>query len=118
MTFGQKLRAARKEKGLTQKELAARIEVKHNSVSNWENDQNRPDLNVIKRISGALEVSMSFLLDEDEPLARQPGDFNRLLGGTEFALFDAVRYLSEEDKQDILDFVLFKVDQQEKRRGK
>ncbi len=34
MSFGSKLRAARKAKQLTQKELAAKIKAAHNSISN------------------------------------------------------------------------------------
>lgn len=61
-TFGGRLRAARKAKGVTQKELAAQIGAKHNSVSNWENDQNRPDSGMLERICGALDVAADFLL--------------------------------------------------------
>ena len=47
MTFGQRLRTARKEKQLTPKELAAKINAAHNLISNWENAQNMPNLDTI-----------------------------------------------------------------------
>ena len=37
MNFGEKLRQARKNCRLTQKELAEAVGAKHNSISNWEN---------------------------------------------------------------------------------
>lgn len=60
MTFGEKLRAARKAKKLTQRELASRIEAAHNSISNWENNQNHPDPDMIQRLCWALEVTPNY----------------------------------------------------------
>jgi len=116
MSVGKRLRDARKAKGLTQKELAEMIVVKHNSVSNWENDQNKPDLDTIRRICGVLDISSAYLLEGEAAPASLPDALNRALTDTEFALFDAVRHLTEEDKQDILEFVRFKAEQKEKRK--
>lgn len=60
MTFGSKLRAARKAKQLTQKELAAKINAAHNSISNWENDQNMPDPDTIQNLCWALDVEPNY----------------------------------------------------------
>ena len=40
------------------------------------------------------------------------------LSGIEFALFGEVRHLSEQDKQDVLDFIRFKRAMSEKREQK
>ena len=56
MTFGERLRKCRKEKGLTQKELAALIGASYASISNWEKDQNVPDGNKILLLIKALDV--------------------------------------------------------------
>lgn len=61
-TFGRKLKQARKARGMTQRELATAIGAKHNSISNWENDQNKPDPDVIELICGVLEISPNYLL--------------------------------------------------------
>lgn len=68
MTFGEKLRSARKAKKLTQRELASRIHAAHNSISNWENDQNHPDPDTIQNLCWALEVTPNyfFLSDTEE----------------------------------------------------
>lgn len=60
MTFGERLRCARKEKRLTQKELAARINAAHNSISNWENNQNMPDPETIQNLCWALDVQPNY----------------------------------------------------------
>jgi transcriptional regulator with XRE-family HTH domain len=61
-TFGTRLRAARKSANMTQKELASAIGAKHNSVSNWENDQNMPDPDTIVRICEVLNVGADYML--------------------------------------------------------
>ena len=62
MTFGEKIRQARKAKKMTQKELAQLINAKHNSVSNWENDQNKPDPDTIELLCGVLDLTPNELL--------------------------------------------------------
>lgn len=61
-TFGARLREARKNAHMTQKELALEIGAKHNSVSNWENDQNMPDPDTIVRICETLNVGADYML--------------------------------------------------------
>ncbi len=61
-TFGQKLRESRKNKNMTQKQFAELIGAKHNSISNWENDQNKPDMDTIELICGTLDITPSYLL--------------------------------------------------------
>ena len=65
MTFGNRLRVARKAKQLTQKELAARINAAHNSISNWENDQNLPDHDTILRLCRELDVQPNYFFSID-----------------------------------------------------
>lgn len=70
MTFGGKLKKARTEKHMTQKQLAEMISVKHNSVSNWENDINKPDPDTIELLCGVLDITPNYLL------ASSPDDFS------------------------------------------
>lgn len=67
MTFGTRLRNARKAKKLTQKELALKIKAAHNSISNWENDQNMPDPDTIQNLCWALEVEPNYFFAVDSP---------------------------------------------------
>ena len=65
MTFGDRLRQARKAKKLTQKELAIKINAAHNSISNWENNQNMPDPDTIQNLCWALDVQPNFFFSVD-----------------------------------------------------
>ena len=66
MTLGEKLRQSRLEKKMTQKQLADLIDAKHNSVSDWENDKNKPDPDTIELLCGVLEISPNYLLSINE----------------------------------------------------
>lgn len=65
MSFGSKLKTARKAKGYTQKELADKIGAINTAISNWENDINRPDVDSIELLCGALDVSPRYFFSTD-----------------------------------------------------
>lgn len=62
LTFGGKIKEARKAKHLTQKQLAEKIGAKHNSVSDWENNKNKPDPDTIELLCGVLDITPNYLL--------------------------------------------------------
>jgi len=65
IVLGDRIREARKRKGLTQRQLADLIGAKHNSISDWENNKNNPDPNAIELLMGALDVDANSLLGWD-----------------------------------------------------
>lgn len=64
-TMGERIKMARKAKGLTQKQLGEIIGAAHTSISNWENDQNYPDMDTITRLLETLDISANHLLGND-----------------------------------------------------
>ena len=62
LSFGEKIKEARKSKKLTQRQLADMIGAKHNSVSDWENDKNRPDPDTIELLCGILDITPNYLM--------------------------------------------------------
>lgn len=64
--FGEQLKKARKNKGIRQVELAKLLNTTNTSVSNWENNFSRPDIDMIKKICSILDISSDFLLEIDE----------------------------------------------------
>ena len=64
--FGEQLRKAREEKGMTQQSLAEQLYVTRQSVSRWECGDRYPDLLTTKKISQILDVSLDDLLSGKE----------------------------------------------------
>ena len=62
-TFGQTVRDYRKDKDLSQKEIAALIPMNQSNYCKIELDKQEPNLYQLKRISEILEVSVDKLLD-------------------------------------------------------
>ena len=60
--FGQFVAAMRKEKGWTQKQLAARIGVSDKAVSKWERALSLPDISLLEPLAAALGVTVAELL--------------------------------------------------------
>lgn len=62
----ENIKTFRKERGLTQEELAIRLNVVRQTVSKWEKGQSVPDADLLQRIAEVLEVSVSQLLGEEK----------------------------------------------------
>jgi len=66
MTFGEKLINARVSLNLSQTELAEKIGVSERSIYSYEQTGTLPRTAVLKRIAEALNVSVTYLIDDDE----------------------------------------------------
>lgn len=62
MDINKNIKKMRNEKNLTQEELAQKINVTRQAVSNWENAKTQPDLETLTAIAEALEIDFEMLL--------------------------------------------------------
>lgn len=62
MSFGENLQFLRKNEGITQEELAERLEVSRQSVSKWESDNAFPEMDKIIQLSNMFGCSVDSLL--------------------------------------------------------
>ena len=62
--FGQRIRALRMEKGLSQQQLADLIFVTRKTVGNWESGNRMPDITMLSRLAECLGVETYELIDE------------------------------------------------------
>lgn len=62
MTLGEKLWRLREEKGMSQDELAEKLDVSRQTISNWERDKALPDAEKLKRLCEALGICADDLL--------------------------------------------------------
>ena len=65
MKLGNQIKYYRSEKELSQEELAERVYVTRQSISNWENNKNYPDINSIVLLSEVFEISIDNLIKVD-----------------------------------------------------
>ena len=68
MEFHEKLQELRKQKGLTQEELARQLYVSRAAVSKWESGRGYPNIDSLKAIAACFGVSIDQLLSGDELL--------------------------------------------------
>ena len=62
MEFSEQIRELRKENHLTQEEMATRLHVTRQAVSNWENGKNLPDIEMLMEISLTFQISLDRLI--------------------------------------------------------
>ena len=70
MTVGEKIKDARQQSGLSQEQLANKLNVSRSAIAKWENNRGMPDVDNLKMISQLLNVSIDYLLDEDMSLEK------------------------------------------------
>ena len=87
MTIGKRIALLRKEKGMTQEDLASAMGVSPQAVSKWENDQTCPDISALPKLSKLLGVTVDELLEGKQELP-------------------AVRVLPPEQRKDPKDMLL------------
>lgn len=61
MTTGERIKAARKQAGMTQQELAEKLEISFVGVSQWESGRRNPKESTLARIADVLDVPLGYL---------------------------------------------------------
>lgn len=62
LTFGVRLQTIRKQKGMSQKELATKAGLTQGQISEYENEKHTPELFILEILCMALEVTATKLL--------------------------------------------------------
>ena len=71
--LSENIQAIRKARGLSQKELAAKLNVVRQTISKWEKGLSAPDADMLMALSAALETPVGILLGEAVPEAKPDG---------------------------------------------
>jgi len=97
MSFAQKLSKLRKDKGLTQEEMAKKVKVGVAQIRRYEKGTSSPTLEIIKNIAKTLGVSADELIfDEKEGVA-----FVKILDKKLLEQFEVISNLNPHDKEAI-----------------
>ncbi|MBS6461036.1 MAG: helix-turn-helix transcriptional regulator [Clostridium sp.] len=65
MNFGENFKNIRKQCGLSQQEVADKLQIEQSSVSDWENDVSRPDYEKLIALAELYDVTLYELLGID-----------------------------------------------------
>ena len=77
MEFNEKLQELRKQKGLTQEELAEKLYVSRTAISKWESGRGYPNIESLKAIAKFFSVTVDELLSSGEALTIAEEDSKR-----------------------------------------
>ena len=64
--FPKQIKYLRQSRALSQVQLADKLGVKKQSISNWENDNIRPSVEMLEKIADFFDVSTDYLLGREE----------------------------------------------------
>lgn len=97
-SFGKRVAALRKEKKMTQDELAKLLETSISVIGRYERDEMNPSIGVAKKIAGFLNTTVGYLLGETDrsDLFKDPSMLER---------FNDLDKMDEESKNHILHVV-------------
>lgn len=87
-SMGEKISSLRKEKGMTQSDLAEKMNVTDKAVSKWERDLSCPDVNSIPKLAEVLGTTVEELLNAtSKPKSNKMDDMiNIILIGVSLAM--------------------------------
>ncbi len=69
-TMGSRIEQARREQGLSVREVASRLCMKPATIENWERDRSEPRSNKLLTLAGVLNVPLLWLLEGEDPSGR------------------------------------------------
>jgi transcriptional regulator with XRE-family HTH domain len=95
--IGTRIKALRREKGLSQDELANQVGVSRSAVAQWETGRTGQVTGNLSRIAGALDASVEFLVYGNDKTG--PGTVTQ---GDELAMLRLYRECEPEDRQMLL----------------
>lgn len=71
MEFSEQMKMIRRRSKLTQEELVKKLNVSRQAVSNWENNRNLPDLEMLIKISSVFVISLDELILGDAKMTEK-----------------------------------------------
>ena len=95
--FNEKLKNARKQKGLSQAELGKLLGVQAQTVGRWETGKSKPNLETINKLCEALDVPLRYFINEERV------DYQLTL--EEAFVINKYRELNDDGKQMIINLL-------------
>lgn len=96
-TIGEKIKSARRRKGITQQQLAEKVGVAVSTLANYENNNREPDLKITKRIVEVLNIDSDYFLDVNRFITKPDHASDLVLTPHEENLVRAYRRSDQKD---------------------
>lgn len=103
MSFDQKLKELRLENEMTQKYVAARLNVARSTIAGYETKNRQPSHEKLTALANLFHVSVDYLLEEDT-IHLDPAR-NTACHPEERALLTRYNKLSSRSKQDLIEYI-------------
>ena len=100
--IGRFISQCRKEKSLTQEQLAEALGISNRSVSRWENGNNLPDVSLFQPLCDALDITLEELLDGERKNIAPSNTPLPAHAISETQLQDYTRYLKRRSRRKII----------------
>lgn len=103
----ERLIGLRQKNGLTQREVAQFLGVDRTTYVKYERGDSEPNFDTILKLADFFDTTTDYILGK----TNNPKSLDEQLEGIEFALFGEVRDMTDEEKQDVLEYIKFKKSQ-------
>lgn len=114
--LSKRLKSLRQKEGLTQLELAEKLDIPNQNVSNYERGFRQPDYEMLIKFANFYGVTTDYLLGHETEESKFEYYKNKII--TEFPnidlMFHDMESLTAEDLQDVYEFIKFKKSQKDK----
>ncbi|MCY8269633.1 helix-turn-helix domain-containing protein [Bacillus sonorensis] len=104
MTFGDRIKHLRKEKGLSQQELADRLSLNRSTYARYELESTQADYDTLKKLANFFGVSIDFLLTGKEHEGSSDAMWKELLNPKTQVLFKDLKDAPEEKIDELIQF--------------
>lgn len=98
--IGEQISLLRSKFGMTQDDLASKIGVSKQTVSNWETGLKTPRMGAIQKLSDLFKVSKGYIIEGADDFSDE--------------ILDVYNQLDPKNKSEVVDFAKFKLEEQNK----
>ncbi len=105
MNFSKTLKTLRKEKHLTQGQLASYLNTSRSTIAGYETKSRQPDFETLQRLADYFEVSIDFLITGENSIASQKAEYSHINEiSLELEMKSIYRQLTAISKYDVLKY--------------
>lgn len=109
-----KLKDVRLKFNIRQKDVCDALNIPQNTYSQYENNKREPDNETLSRIADYFHVSTDYLLGRTDETTKPPPSLDKQHEGIDFAFYNEIKDLTDEEEEQILGFIRFIKSQRQK----